>query len=139
MLTRRSFLKLIGIAAASAVVVPAFQIGRQPYVLTGESVDYIGARPGGFLGACIVAEVHPWDGVGFPVDLRQNTFGRDLPLVRYYDADLANLRREVPERFWHDPANRRFNNVHTYVRVKRFGETLEEAVRHLNFVSSRAA
>lgn len=139
MLTRRSFLKLMGIAAASAVAVPALQIGRQPYVLTGELVDYIGARPGGFIGACGVAEVHPWDGVGFPVDLRQNGYGRDLPLLRYYDADLANLRKEIPDRFWHEPANRRFNNVHTYVRVKRFGESLEEAVRHLNFVSSRAA
>ena len=134
MLTRRSFLKLIGIATAAGAVVPALQFGREPYVIKGELVDYIGARrPGGFIGSCSVVEVHPWDGVGYPVDVRPNTFGRADERERYYDADLANMQREVPAKFWHAPANRKYPNVHTFIRVQRFGETLEQAVRHLNF------
>lgn len=139
MLTRRSFLKLIGIAAASAVVVPAVQIGRQPYVFEGELVSYIGHHPGGFAGGCSVAKVHPWDGCGFPVDVRNNCFGSHAGLVRYYDADLADMSRELPERFWHNPAHDRFPNVHTYIRMKRFGESMHEAIQHLNFVSPRVA
>lgn len=140
MLTRRSFLKLIGVAAAAGVVVPALQSGRDPYVMKGELVDYIGThRPGGFIGACSVVEVHPWDGVGYPVDVRPNTFGRGDERERYYDADLANMLREVPAKFWHNPANQKYPNVHTYIRVQRFGETIEQAVRHLNLYSAGRA
>ncbi len=139
MLTRRSFLKLIGIAAAASAVVPALQLGRNPYVVAGEVVDYIGHCPGGFIGGCAVVEVHPWDGVGYPVDVRPNCYGVHAKLERYYDADLANMQREVPYKFWQDPSNKKYPNVHTYIRVQRFGESMAEAINHLNFVSSRAA
>lgn len=139
MLTRRSFLKLIGLAAAASVVVPALQIGRNPYVAKGDVVSFIGHCPGGFVGGCGVVEVHPWDGVGYPVDVRPNTYGVHVELERYYDADLADMRREVPYKFWHDPANKKYPNVHTYIRVQRFGESMEQAARHLNFVTARRA
>jgi hypothetical protein len=139
MLTRRSFLKLMGVAAAAGVVVPSLQFGRDPYVVKGEVVSYIGHHPGGFLGGCSVVEIHPWDGVGYPVDVRPNAFGAHVQPARYYDADLANMLRELPDRFWHNPAHRKYPNVHTYVRVQRFGETMEQAVRHLNFVTAGRA
>ncbi|MDP3978348.1 MAG: twin-arginine translocation signal domain-containing protein [Pseudomonas sp.] len=139
MLTRRSFLKLVGIATAASAVVPALQFGREPYVFDGDLVSYIGHHPGGFGGACSVTKVHPWDGVGFPVDVRNNCFGEHAAVVRYYDADLADMARELPGRFWRNPDHQRFPNVHTYIRMQRFGESMDEAVRHLNFVSSRVA
>ncbi len=85
--------------------------------------------------------VHPWDGSGYPVDLRCNSFGENVALERYYDFELACFRREVPPGFWHLVENcQRYNNVHTYVRVKRFGETVEQAVSHMNlFSGSREA
>lgn len=139
MLTRRSFLKLVGVSAVAVVIVPAIQFGRNPYVLAGEVVDFVGPRPGGFIGGCVVAEVHPWDGHGYPVEVWNNAFGVHRKKVRFYDADLAAMRREVPAKFWHDPANRKWPNVHTWIRAQRFGESMEEAARHLNFYSSRIA
>jgi len=39
----------------------------------------------------------------------------------------------VPVGFWASGENRRlYNNVHTYVRTKRFGESINEAVKALN-------
>ena len=139
-ITRRRFLQLVGVALASGVNVPAFASGRDPYVKEGEVASFIGHCPGGFVGGQQVRQILPWDGVGYPVDLMNNAYGKHLTTERFYDFDLADLRREVPPRFWWLEENRRrYNNVHTYIRVKRFGETVEQAVRHLNFVSSRAA
>ncbi|MDN5516467.1 MAG: twin-arginine translocation signal domain-containing protein [Pseudomonas sp.] len=139
MITRRSFLKLVGLAAAAGVVVPALQSNRAPYVLPGQVATYIGHCPGGFTGGQAVHEVLPWDGVGYPVLVWNNSFGPARQLEQYYDADLADMTRELPYRFWHAEENRKYPNVHTYIRVQRFGESMEQAIKHLNFVSSRSA
>lgn len=138
-LTRRRFLQLVGAAMASGAHVPAFSAGREPYVVEGGVVDFIGHCPGGFIGGQLVRMVHPWDGAGYPVDLWDSASESTRAIERYYDYDLADMCREVPDRFWWLEENRRrYNNVHTYIRVKRFGETVEEAVRQLGFVSSRS-
>ena len=136
--SRRSFLKLIGAAVATGVAVPAFAKNRAPYVLVGESVSHIGRCPGGFIGGKVVKEILPWDGCGYPVMLHSGIYGgRARPLERYYDFDLVNFRRELPERFWSLPGSKRYPNVHTYVRTQRFGETIAEAMGNLNFSGVR--
>ena len=136
-ITRRGFLKLIGFAIASGAVVPAFAKQREPYVIEGESVDWIGHSPGGFIGGQLVAQVEQFDGVGYPVRCWTNSFGRHKRIERYYDFDLSNFRRDVPAGFWSLPGSKKYPNVHTWVRVQRFGETVEEAMKQLNFVSLR--
>lgn len=137
-LTRRGFLKLLGAAAAAAGVgiagIPAMDKRRDPYVVAGESVSHIGPAPGGFIGSKVVHEVQAWDGVGYPVLLHSGIYGGGRALERYYDFDLADFQREVPDRFWHSQQNwDRYPNVHTYVREQRFGESVLEAMRKLNF------
>lgn len=134
--TRRQFLKALAGAAAALGVPWYFHRIREPYVAKGEVVDYIGRTPGGFIGGVLVAAVGEWDGVGYPIIVRAGQW--PARTERYYDHDLAAFRREVPERFWHLPGHREvYPNVHTYVRVQRFGETREEAIRHLNFAGIR--
>lgn len=139
-ISRRRFLQLVGAAMASGAHVPAFSAVREPYVAVGQVVDFIGHCPGGFVGGQLVHKVHPWDGSGYPVDLWNNAYGPARALERYYDYDLADMGREVPARFWWLEEHRsRYNNVHTYIRVKRFGETVEQAVESLNFAGTRGA
>lgn len=136
LISRRGFLKLIGAAIASGATVPAFAKSRTPYVTAGEMVSYIGRSPGGFCGDQLVHEVSQWDGVGYPVLCWNNSYGPRRALERYYDFELANFRREVPHDFWHHHGNVvRYPNVHTFVREQRFGETVIEAMRKLNFTS----
>ena len=136
-LTRRQFIKSMAIGAvALEIPSPAFKPGRRPYIIEGSAVDYIGHHPGGFIGAQRVKKIGEWDGVGYPVHLYTNTYPPRIET--YYDYDLANIILDVPKGFWSDPANRiRYPNVHTYLRVRRFGETVEKAIRHLNFSSTR--
>ncbi len=135
-LTRRRFLQLLGAAFASGVSVPALSMGREPYVQVSDIVSYIGAQGDSgvrFTGAKAVRAVHPWDGTGYPVDVDNGLFGKGQALERFYDFELSDLGREVPAKFWHSEENRRlYNNVHTYVRTKRFGESIEQAVKALN-------
>lgn len=135
-LTRRRFLQLLGAAFASGVSVPALSVGREPYVQVSDIVSYVGphgADSNAFIGGQLVRAVHAWDGTGYPVDVDNNCFGPHRVLERYYDFELSDLSREVPANFWHSEENRRlYNNVHTYVRTKRFGESIEEAVTALN-------
>lgn len=138
MITRRSLLKLMATTAAAGLVVPALQSTRGPYVLPGEAASYIGHHPGGFTGGQIVHQVLPWDGVGYPVQAWNNAFGAHRALETYYDLDLANLNREIPRNFWHDHSPRDYPNVHTWLRMQRYGETRDQAVRALNFVGIRA-
>ena len=138
-LSRRSFLKLAGAAAIAGLIVPAWTPPRAPYVHVGQVVDYIGPAPHGFIGSTLVQVVGEWDSIGYPVTLAAQSFyrGESMP-HRIYDFDLCTLCDEYPADFWHHEENRRlYNNVHTYVRTKRFGETIAEAVIKLNFVSSR--
>lgn len=137
MATRREFLKLVGLAAASAAIFNRLNIVREPYVSEGELVDYIGRRPGGFLGSRGAVKVLPWDGHGYPVELSSQTPWRPETHV-YYDADLCCMTREVPYRFWHDPDNRRYPNVHTWVRCRRYGESIDQAVAHMNLHLSKS-
>jgi hypothetical protein len=138
-LTRRAFLGFIGAAIAAGAVVPAMVDLRKPYVSVGECASWVGHCPSplAFTGAKLVRSVGEWDGIGYPVRLEDDPFGCAVTL---YDFDLSDFRREIPARFWHDPANRaRYPNVHTWLRVQRFGETVAEAMRHLNFVGLRPA
>lgn len=74
----------------------------------------------------------------YPVQLWNNASGACRALERYYDFDLADFTRDVPRDFWHNKANARtYPNVHSWLRQQRFGESVEQAIRHLNFVSAR--
>lgn len=133
-ITRREF---IALSSATAAVVagasPSFTAPevRSPYVETGESVDSIiwhlwddPRNPAPF-GPLFVNEVLPWDGNGYPIVLmRCGWRAEDREFFRgFYDFEWSNLRRDVPDRFWHDRGNvRRYPNVHSYVREQRFGE-----------------
>jgi len=132
-ITRRHFLKLI-IGSITTISLPniVFSKIREPYVIKGESVNYIGPSGGGFIGGEIVDNIKDWDGVGFIVDVRTNTYPSKIET--YYDFELCNFTREIPENFWHNQTNcKKYNNVHTYIRTQRFGETINEAIKHLNF------
>lgn len=135
-ISRRVFLKLFATATAAGVLVPAMEINRKPYVTPGETVNWVGKGPSGmsFTGGKLVQEVLPWDGVGYPVKLHNGCYGKSAELEEYYDFDLANFNREIPDKFWWSESNRKkYNNVHTYLREQRFGETTAEAVSNLNF------
>jgi hypothetical protein len=143
--SRRSFLMLLGAAAASKAIVPAFAMGREPYVFVGEQVSYIGLAkyPAPvFVGTSGVREILPWDGVGFPCRLADQAAGyRDgLMTDVFYDTDLADFRRELPENFWHDEARKaRYPNVHAYVREQRYGEDPIIMWRRLGYDAPNAA
>lgn len=137
-LTRRSFLKLAVAAAAAQIIVPAWTPPRDPYVKVDWYVDYIGRHPGGFIGSARVLDVGAWDSIGYPVTLEDPIYmycRERRPLTqRIYDFDLCILREEYPPHIWHHEENRRrYPNVHTYVRTKRFGESIADAIRSLNF------
>lgn len=133
-LTRRSFLKLAGLATAAGILVPAWTPPRAPYVVKGQSVDYIGRAGGGFIGGTFVHSIGTWDEIGYPVIVMDQGYP-SRPVARpIYDFDLCLFREEVPAGFWADPANEaKYPNVHTYVREKRFGETVAQAIESLNF------
>lgn len=137
-MTRRQFLKgLAATLAAAAIPIPAFLSTRKPYVQVGECVSYVGQCPGGFIGSCVVKEVGEWDGAGYLVTLYDQGYGTPRGTLQYHDTDLANFLNEVPARFWHSAENRRrYPNVHTYVRMKRYGETTEQAIRAMNMYST---
>ena len=135
--SRRTFLKLAGAAAAAGLIVPAWTPPRDPYVKQDWYVDYIGRHPGGFMGSARVLDVSQWDAIGYPVTLEDPGFmysAYKKPLAqRIYDFDLCILRDEYPSDIWHHEGNRRrYPNVHTYVRTRRFGESVAEAIRSLN-------
>ena len=138
LISRRGFLKLIGAALAAGQTIPALAKNRAPYVFDGESVSYIGHCPGGFIGSMLVHKIEAWDGIGYPAQLWNNAYGKHRKLERYYDFDLANFVRDVPHGFWSMPGSAKYPNVHTWLREQRFGETVAEAIRHLNFYSSRS-
>lgn len=127
LLTRRSFLKLASAAVAAGVVIPALTPPRTPYVSVGEGVSYIGLNKHPaptFTGSALVKDVGDWDGVGYPCTLWNQSYGpAHGPMTdRFHDVDLCNFTRELPARFWAEPANRRFPNVHAFIRERRFGE-----------------
>jgi len=133
-ITRRQFLQFIAASTAS-VVIPAFASNRQPYVCTGEVVSYIGPSSAGFVGGQMVKCIGVWDGVGYLVDTVTN--GYPGIIDTYYDFDLVDFNREIPDDFWSISSNRlKYNNFHTYVREQRFGETIYEAIEALNFKQS---
>lgn len=138
LISRRGFLKLISAALASGATIPAIAKTRNPYVSEGEAVSYIGHCPGGFIGSQLVHKVDPWDGFGYPVHLWNNAYGTRRATERYYDFDLSNFTRDVPHGFWSMPGSAKYPNVHTWMREQRFGETVAEAMRHLNFSGVRA-
>jgi hypothetical protein len=125
--SRRSFLKLLGLASASGVVIPALTPPRDPYVKVGEVVSYIGLGKWPtvprFIGGSLVLEVGRWDGTGYPCTLRSQEAGERIMPARFYDTDLAAFNREVPDRFWWNDANwQRYKNVHEFVRERRYGD-----------------
>jgi hypothetical protein len=135
LLNRREFFKIVTALIASTVI-PAFAYPRQPYVKVGDVVNYIGYHPGGFIGGQLVTQIFDWDGTGYPVIFEQRW--KERPSPTYYDFDLSNFLVDIPKDFWHDEEHcKRYNNVHTYVRMQRFGESVEQAVEHLNFVTWR--
>lgn len=133
-LTRRSFLKIAGTAAASGLIVPAFTLPRDPYVRVGQPVDYIGPAGTGFIGGTTVHAIGEWDSIGYPVTVYDQGFPRRPSPQRLYDFNLCLFRKDVPPDFWHSPSNRaKYPNLHTYVREQRFGETVAQAIKALDF------
>lgn len=136
LISRRTFLKgLAALAVTCGVKLSAFSGTRDPYVAVGDIVNYIGPSPG-FVGGQIVVSVMPFDGAGYPVVTVVNGFSSRLVEETYYDIDLANFQTEVPVDFWHEKSNSIYPNVHTWLRMKRYGETIKEAILKLNFASS---
>ena len=133
---RRSFIKgLMALALSQGLKVPAFALNREPYVSTdSDVVNYIGPCPGGFCGGQIVTHVDKWDGIGYPVTLYSNSFPPKKEI--YYDFDLSDLNKDVPDKFWWNPENEKYPNVHTYVRMQRFGESIEEAIIKMNLANT---
>lgn len=128
-ISKRSLLKALA-ALPFVAAVPAWAAPRSPFVIEGEVVDSIifhlwGERPRPPRGPLFVAEVLPWDGSGYPIVLMRcgwRVEDREY-FDGFYDHEWSNLRRDVPDRFWHSAANRRrYPNVHSYVREQRFGE-----------------
>lgn len=135
-ISRRSFLKgLAALAVTAGLKLSAFSGTRQPYVEVGDIVNFIGPSPG-FIGGQLVVKVLPFDGTGYPVVTLENGFCNPSVEGTYYDIDLANFHKEIPADFWHDKANSIYPNVHTWLRMKRYGETIKEAILRLNFASS---
>lgn len=133
-ITRRHFLKLIA-ASAIGVTIPAFSKTRDPYVANAEVVNYVGHN-NGFIGGQLVKEVGKWDGIGYPVKTLTNGFPGSIET--YYDFDLADFNREIPKKFWDNPTNhKRYNNIHSFLREQRFGETVEQAVQKLSGIGSQ--
>jgi len=61
------------------------------------------------------------------------------PYETYCDVDLSEFNRDVPSGFWGIDGNQeKYPNVHTYVRMQRYGESIEEAITQLNFAGTRA-
>jgi len=137
-LTRRSFLKRLGVfAAALAIPIPALQARRAPYVKVGDVVSWIGhcPSPQSFIGGKRVTSIGAWDGVCYPVVVHSGVYGGwGDPYETYCDVDLSDFNRDLPPRFWCIPGHtEKYPNVHTYVRVQRYGESIEEAITNLNF------
>lgn len=132
--SRRSFLKLAGFAAAAGILVPAWTPPRVPYVVSGQSVDYIGRAGAGFTGGTTVHSIGEWDKIGYPVIVLDQGYPSRPAQQPIYDFDLCLFRDEVPRDFWRHQQNwDLYPNVHTYVRTKRFGETIAQAIESLNF------
>lgn len=129
-ISRRSFLKLIAASAAIAAS-PAFSSQRLPYVdINSGVVSYIGVKGKGFIGAKIVIKVHDFDGVGYPVEVNYS-MSRNLSET-YYDFDLSDIQKDVPDKFWWNKENcDKYPNVHTYVREQRFGESVFEDIEKM--------
>lgn len=135
-ITRRSFLKgLVALAISTGLSVPAFTDSRAPYVAVGDIVNHIGPSPG-FIGGQRVVRILPFDGIGYPVITAVNGFNKNPKEEIYYDIDLADFLKEIPAGFWHKAENNIYPNVHTWIRMKRYGETMREAITKLNFASS---
>ena len=128
MITRRLFLKRLAGAIAVAVALPLVITPRQPYVIHGDVLDYIGRCPG-FIGGKLVKEIRGWTGKCYPV-IASYGYG-DLTTL-YSDADLCCFYRELPEKFWWSRTYGQFPNVHSYVRMKRYGETIDQAILALD-------
>ncbi len=137
-LTRREFIKICGgLIASAGIKLDAFSSERDPYVEIGDIVNYIGSvKDSGFTGGQLVKYVDEWDEIGYPVTLYRNTYCNPPEEEIYYDIDLSDFKIDVPERFWCNPENKKYPNVHTYVRMKRYGESLHEAVVKMNISHS---
>jgi hypothetical protein len=86
-----------------------------------------------------VLRVLPWDGIGYRCVLDgSNAVGVYSKQIEYYDHDLVNFNKEVPPKFWHNSKHRHlFPNLHTYIRMIRFGESISEAIQSLNLTSAK--
>lgn len=135
-LSRRRFLQIASAAAVVGAVAPVLAAPRDPYVVAGEVVSFIGLAlhpEPTFIGGALVREVLPWDGVGFPCVLSDHGNATASMAHRFYDADLCNFRRELPDQFWHDPARAaKYPNVHAYVREQRYGEPVTVMLAKMN-------
>lgn len=143
--SRRSFLGLLAAASAAKIIIPAFTPPREPYVQLGEDVSYVGLNlhpMPTFTGSALVREIGAWDGLGYPITLSDSPFfgGPSSMRHRYYDFDLSNFRRDLPDCFWHDPARvAKYPNVHAYVREQRFGEDVSVMRTRLDRALQRQA
>lgn len=125
-------------ALAAAPFVPAIVAAavpdphREPYVLKDEWVTsivwHVWEKPvaAPSVGDLLVHDILPWDGKGYPIVLAECGWKVEDRILYHghYDFEWSNLRRDVPENFWHNPDRTwRYPNVHSYVREQRFGES----------------
>lgn len=134
--TRREFLLLLAWFFA-LLGIPAFRPNRAPYLKKGDVSSWLGHCPDAlsFIGGKLVLEVLPWDGVGFPCVLLSQGFPGRPEYETVYDFDLFTTR-DYPYHFWREAESERYPNVHTYIRMQRFGETFPDAIKALNCSSS---
>lgn len=139
-ITRRAFLKILASVGAGQLIgfnIPALSKTREPYVLETDVVNYVGpCNDTGFIGGQSIKSIGAWDGIGYPVVTYAHGWRTPRETESYYDFELANFNREIPDKFWWNPENEKYPNVHTYLIEKRFGVSTIEAIKKLNFVSS---
>jgi hypothetical protein len=128
---RRLFIKSLSLFT----LIPFLKSKREPYINKDDEVSYIGTYNGKKFesGALFVENVGKWTGNHYMVTVTDYSgFSEPRPQYDIPDSELSCFHKEVPEWNLSNTFNE-YNNIHTYVRCKRYGESIKEAENTLNF------